>query len=68
MTTEFIPDMMQTIRRGESMICTDPKGELRSKTYKMAKKHNYIVRGLTRTEEEIMRVVWNSENETCIMV
>ena len=40
----FIPDMMQTIRRGESMICTDPKGELRSKTYKMAKKHNYIVR------------------------
>lgn len=24
-------DMMQTIRRGESMICTDPKGELRSK-------------------------------------
>lgn len=40
----FIPDMMQTIKRGESMICTDPKGELRSKTYKMAKRHNYIVR------------------------
>lgn len=26
------------------MIVTDPKGELYSKTYKMAKKHNYIVR------------------------
>lgn len=40
----FIPDIMQMIRRGESCICTDPKGELRSKTYRMAKKHNYIVR------------------------
>lgn len=43
-SSQFVPDMMQTIRRGESMICTDPKGELRSKTYLMAKKHNYIVR------------------------
>lgn len=42
----FLPDIMQMIRRGESGICTDPKGELRSLTYKMAKKHNYIVREL----------------------
>lgn len=40
----FIPDIMQIIRRGESAICTDPKGELRSKTYRMAQKHNYVVR------------------------
>lgn len=43
-SSQFIPDIMQMIRRGESGICTDPKGELRSKTYKMAKKYNYIVR------------------------
>ena len=29
------------------MIVTDPKGELYSMTYKMAKEHNYIVREFT---------------------
>ena len=42
----FIPDIMQTILKGESMICTDPKGELRAKCTKMAQKHGYITREL----------------------
>lgn len=40
----FIPDIMQIIRRRESAICTDPKGELRSKTFRLAQKYGYVVR------------------------
>lgn len=39
-----IPIIMQTIRRGESLVVTDPKGELYRKTSLMPKKHGYIVK------------------------
>lgn len=39
-----IPNIMQTIRRGESMIITDPKGELYGKTASMARAHGYTVK------------------------
>ena len=41
-----IPTIMQTIRRGESLIVTDPKGELYDKTSLMAKAHGYTVKVL----------------------
>ena len=39
-----VPTIMQTIRRGESLIVTDPKGELYGLTANMAKAHGYIVK------------------------
>lgn len=39
-----IPTIMQTIRRGESLVVTDPKGELYRKTSLMARKHGYTVK------------------------
>lgn len=45
-SSQFFPDIFQTILRGESMICTDPKGEIRNKTYKLAKKFGYVVKEL----------------------
>lgn len=39
-----IPNIMQTIRREESMIVSDPKGELYSITKKMAEAHGYTVK------------------------
>ena len=41
-----IPTIMQTIRRGESLIVTDPKGELYDKTSLMARAHGYTVKVL----------------------
>lgn len=39
-----IPMIMQMIRRGESIIITDPKGELYNYTSLMAKAHGYTVK------------------------
>ena len=39
-----IPIIMQTIRRGESLIITDPKGELYRDTAAIAKAHGYVVK------------------------
>lgn len=39
-----IPNIFQAIRRGESVICTDPKGELYSMTSEVAKAHGYTVK------------------------
>ncbi len=43
-SSQFLVDIMQAIQRGESLIVTDPKGELRSKCYKLAKKYGYTVK------------------------
>lgn len=39
-----IPTIMQTIRRGESLVITDPKGELYRDTAAIAKAHGYVVK------------------------
>ena len=39
-----IPIIMQTIRRGESLIVTDPKGELYRDTAALAKANGYVVK------------------------
>lgn len=39
-------NIKKRIKRGESMICTDPKGKLYKMVNKMAKRHNYTVREL----------------------
>ncbi|MGF7010521.1 type IV secretion system protein VirD4 [Lachnospiraceae bacterium PF1-22] len=39
-----MPDVFQAIRRGESYIVTDPKGDLYSSTAKIAEEHGYIVK------------------------
>lgn len=44
--SQFIPNIFQTIKRGESMCITDPKGELYSITSALAKNHGYDVRVL----------------------
>lgn len=41
---ESIPTIMQSIRRGESVIASDPKGELYRMTAAMAKANGYIVK------------------------
>lgn len=38
------PFILQAIRRGESVICTDTKGELWADTVEFARKHGYVVR------------------------
>ncbi len=40
----IIPWIFQTIRRGESLIITDPKGELYGKTAEVARAHGYTVK------------------------
>ena len=49
-----IPTIMQTIRRGESLIVTDPKGELYEKTSLMAKKNGYTVKILNLAPKMMM--------------
>lgn len=39
-----VPDIMQMIRRGESGIIADPKGELYGKTKRMLEAHGYTVK------------------------
>lgn len=39
-----IPIIMQTVRRGESLIVTDPKGELYRDTAALAKANGYVVK------------------------
>lgn len=38
------PTILQCIRRGESCICTDTKGELWADTVEFARRHGYVVR------------------------
>lgn len=38
------PTILQCIRRGESCICTDTKGELWADTAEFARRHGYVVR------------------------
>ena len=45
-TCYIVPNIMQIIRRGESAIVTDPKGELYGKTSEMARAHGYVVKVL----------------------
>ena len=40
------PFILQAIRRGESVICTDSKGELWADTVEFARLHGYIIRRL----------------------
>lgn len=40
----IVPMIMQCIRRGESCVISDPKGELYDYTYYMAKSHGYDVK------------------------
>lgn len=49
-----IPYIMQTIRRGESMIITDPKGELYGKTAEMARAHGYTVKILNLNPRQMV--------------
>lgn len=49
-----VTNIFQTIRRGESMIVTDPKGELYEKTAKMAVAHGYTVKILNLNPDEII--------------
>lgn len=44
--SQSIPDIFQAIRREESYICTDPKGELFATTSHIAEKHGYEVKVL----------------------
>lgn len=48
--SEIVKDIEKRIKSGESMICTDPIGKLRSEIFKMAKRHNYIVRELNLSD------------------
>lgn len=44
--SQIKPNILQSIRREESFVATDPKGELYSDLSQIAKKHGYIVRVL----------------------
>lgn len=48
-----IPDILQSIRRGESTIVVDPKGELYRDTSKLAEKYGYKTRILNLKPEEM---------------
>ncbi len=39
-------DVIQSVKRGDSMIVTDPKGELFSRTANFARSHGYIIKRL----------------------
>lgn len=49
-----VPSIFQTIRRGESMVITDPKGELYMYTAKMAMAHGYTVKILNLDPVEML--------------
>lgn len=51
--SQAVPDIFQSIRRGESCVVTDPKGELYSKTAPVAQKHGYTVKVLNLKPEEM---------------
>ena len=42
--TIVLPTIIQAIRRGESIVTTDTKGEVWSKTVELARRHGYTVR------------------------
>lgn len=42
--SQVIPDIFQQIKRGESFVCTDPKGELYELTSVLAREEGYIVK------------------------
>lgn len=42
--SQAIPEIMQSMKRGESVIVTDPKGDIYSRTYQMAKRLGYKVK------------------------
>ena len=64
-----VPTIMQTIRRGESLIVTDPKGELYMNTHIMARAHGYNVKVLNLTPRmmthsdsvDFMKVIGNDD-------
>ena len=49
-----IPIILNTIQRGESLICTDPKGELYRETAAVAKAHGYTVKILNFNPERLL--------------
>ena len=49
-----MPMILQTIRRGESMFVTDPKGELYGYTAELAKAHGYTVKILNLDPQELV--------------
>lgn len=51
--SRVIPDLFQYIKRGESYIVTDPKGEVYQKTSRIAKEHGYNVKVLNLKPTEI---------------
>lgn len=48
--SEIVEDIEKRIKSGESMIVMDPIGKLRSEIYKIAKRHNYIVREINLSD------------------
>lgn len=68
-TSILIPSVMQLIRREESAIISDPKGELYAETSLMARAHGYTVKALVLQPEimnhsdavDFMRVVGNND-------
>lgn len=48
--SEIVEAIEKKIKSGESVICTDPMGKLWSEFYKIAKRHNYIVRELNLSD------------------
>lgn len=40
------PQIVQAIRRGESVVCTDTKGELRADTIELARRYGYTIRNI----------------------
>lgn len=40
------PQIVQAIRRGESVVCTDTKGELRAETIELARRYGYTINNI----------------------
>lgn len=40
------PQVVQALRRGESVVCTDTKGELRADTIELARRYGYTIRNI----------------------
>ena len=40
------PQIVQALRRGESVVCTDTKGELRADTIELARRYGYTIRNI----------------------
>lgn len=49
-----LPTIFQTIRRGESLIVTDPKGELYELTSPMARAHGYVTKILNYDQDYLL--------------